>query len=325
MSTNERLLAALVRLTSGNSQVNTTAGRVVFVESAEHADFALGLGDCPEDVVFTPEQFEGGISEPGDELFAGDGLFVYTQDYLSTPFLAVAGPTIVRMTGQEDHRAFLEDADLARSRGEFVEQLLNPSVFLADQCALGSTHLCGAPALLRLHIRASGEVCTSPGGSVLGTVESTVDELEAAAEVRAGDVCLNGVVDASDVDAARAERPWLSRYLRTLDVLRGLRAQGRAGYRVSGFGGRLVGTLPALDEPADAPLLLWNDSEHLLCDTATGRLFRLGADAARLTELLLVTGSGDEALVLAREHLDLADAVVADALGVVARHFEQAA
>jgi hypothetical protein len=325
VSINEQLLAALVRLTSGNSQINTTGGRVVFAESAEHADFARGLGDCPDDVVFTPEQFEGGISEPGDELFVGDGLYVYTQDYLSTPFLAVAGPTIVRMTGQEDYLAFLEDADLARSRGEFVEQLLNPSVFLADQCALGSTHLCGAPALLRLHICASGEVRTSPGGSVLGTVSSTVDELETAAVHGAGDVCLNGVVDESVVDASRVGRPWLSRYLRSLDVLRGLRAQGSAGYRVSGFGGRLVGTLPAFDEPVDAPLLLWNDSEHLLCDTATGRLFRLGADAARFTELLMVSGSADEALALAREHLHLDGAVAADALGVVARHFEQAA
>lgn len=324
MSANEQALAALVRLASGNNQINGSGGRVVFAEAAEHADFARHLCECPDDVAFTPDVCEGGISEPGDELFVGDGLFVYTQDYLSTPFLAVAGTTIVRMTGPEDYRAFLEDADIARAKGSFVEQLLNPSVFLADQCALGTTHLCGALALLRLHISAVGEVRTSPGGSVLGTVESTVDELEKAAVEPFGDVCLNGVVDPSEVDEARRERPWLSRYLRTLDVLRGLRAEGRAGYRVSGFGGRLVDTLPAtLTEPVDAPLLLWNDEEHLLCDTTTGRLFRLGADAAKLTELLLVSGSG--AVELAREHLLLDHSVAADALGVVARHFEQAA
>ncbi|SFK92348.1 MULTISPECIES: daptide biosynthesis RiPP recognition protein [Amycolatopsis] len=311
-------LAAVVRLSSGLVPWQGSHGPVVFLESAGHLEFGLGLRGA-EGVVFSPGDpgteegvlgYEGGLAEPGDEFLAADTLFVYTQDYLATPFLAVAGPTIVRIGSAADYSGFLEDADLARAKGTFVEQLLHPGVFLADQCALGSAHPC--PGTYRLHVSASGEVRTAPGGRVLGTVTSQVP-------FDAGDEpCLAEVVEPEVLRRERARRPWLSRYLRAVEVLRDLRAAGRHGYTVSGFGHRLTPGLPVeLDEPADAPLLLWNDEEHLVCDLVRERVFRVGADAAKLVELLLTGGSPARACELAATHLGLDAATTADALDVL--------
>lgn len=279
------LLDALVRLASGNN-ATASKGRVVFVESGAHVEWARSLCEHPDDLVFSSRT-------------RGTSL-VQSREYVATPFFEIDGPTIIRITDAQDYEAFLDDADLARAEGIFVEQLLNPAVILADQCGLGTTHPC--ILLQRLHVSESGEVRTAPGGDVLGTVGSTMDELCASVELLCinGDVCLNGVISPWTLDNARAQRPWLSRYLRTLDMLVGLRVAGRRGYRVSGFGGRLTEDLPEhLVEANDAPLLLWNDHEHLLCDTWTGQLFLLGPDAARLAELLLVTGSVERAGELA--------------------------
>ncbi|MFI6095682.1 daptide biosynthesis RiPP recognition protein [Lentzea sp. NPDC051213] len=308
---------AVVQLVSGNA---TGTGRVVLVESAGHEDRALGW----DALVFSPGGseaavgYEGGLVEPGDEFLVGDDLFVHTQDYLATPFLAVAGPTIVRVGGQQDYEAFLQDADLARDKGVFVEQLTTPGVFLADQCALGSTHPCTGAR--RLHVDASGDVRTAPGGEVLGSIESDVDSIALRAAVLStiGDVCLNAVVSADAIDQARTARPWLSRYLRVLAVLRGLRAEGRTGLKVSGFGGRFVEGLPAdLVEHVDAPILVHGNGEQLLCDTTQDRVFQVGADAARLIELLLVADDTDHAVELATVHLGLAADVARDAAGQV--------
>lgn len=306
-------LAGVVQLSSGVTQMAGGFGRVVFLESAEHLDDAQTL--CgPEGLVFSPDPgdrtegvftYEGALAEPGDESLVADELYVYTQDYLATPFLAVAGPTIVRISNEQDYEAFLQDADLAHEKGVFVEQLVNPAVFLADQCALGTTHSCAA---VRLYVTADGDVRTAPGGPVLGTLESNAEELVRASATSdaEGDVCLNAVIKAQTLDRARAQRPWLSRYLRAIDVLRGLRANGRAGFQVSGFGRRLVEGLPAeLSEANDSPLLLWNDDEYLICDALQERVFQLGSDAAKIIELLLVTGSSERACELATQHLSL--------------------
>ncbi|MGH3765860.1 MAG: daptide biosynthesis RiPP recognition protein [Pseudonocardiaceae bacterium] len=331
-------LDGLVRLTAGNRPITGSAGRVVFVESRTHLDYARCLCEYPDDLVFSPEPFspepgdataavltyEGGIKEPGDELLVADELFVYTQDYLATPFLAVAGPTIVRISSVADYEAFLEDADLARTKGVFVEQLLNPAVFLADQCALGTTHPCGYPSLRHLYVSASGEVRTAPGGEVLGTIASGVDDLIAAAQrlSGAGDVCLNVMVPAQALDDARRQRPWLSRYLRAIEVLRGLRSDGRSGYQVSGFGRRLTEGLPGERvEPEEAALLLWNNDEHLICDTRTRRVFRLGVDAARIVELLLVTGSVERTCELSAQLLHIDQDTTRGAIGVITKNF----
>ncbi|MFE0019869.1 daptide biosynthesis RiPP recognition protein [Amycolatopsis sp. NPDC059021] len=315
------VLAAVVQLAGGMVPSADGPERIVFLESAVHLDHAVRLSG-PNGVVFSPEPgdppivaYEGGLSEPGDELLVGDDLFVYTQDYLATPFLAVAGPTVVRIGGEADYAGFLQDADLARARGVFVEQLLHPGVFLADQCALGTTHPCAGAR--RLHVSAAGEVRTAPGGPPLGTVESFT---------YTGDkTCLGGVIDTSVLDEARASRPWLSRYLRAVDTLRDLRANGRSGYAVSGFGARLTEGLPDLQEPVDAPLLLWHDDEFLMCDPVRERVFRLGRDAAKILELVLLTGSAGQAAELAAQHLGLGAAAPSAVETTVAKLVEAGA
>lgn len=313
---------AVVQLISGNS-VTGGFGRVVLVESAAHEGRAVELSG-PDGLVFSPGtgetavRYEGGLVEPGDEFLVGDDLFVHTQDYLATPFLAVAGPTVVRVGGEQDYRAFLQDADLARNKGVFVEQLTTPGVFLADQCALGTTHPCAGAN--RLHVSASGEVRTAPGGEVLGSIESDVDFSRSGT---LGDVCLNAVVDANVIEEARAARPWLSRYLRVLAVLRGLRAEGRTGLKVSGFGGRFTSGLPAdLVEDVDAPILVWSDDEQLVCDTTQDRVFQVGGDAARIVELLLVATDAGHAIELTSLHMGLERDVAETAVRKVVAAFE---
>lgn len=329
--------AGLLQVARGGVIASEAHRRVVFLESGCHLGYAQSLCSNPADLVFVPESgnapdqptagvlaYEGGLRDPGDELFVAEGLFVHTQDYLATPFLAVAGPTIVRISGEADYDAFLEDADLARDQGVFVDQLLHPAVFLADQCALGSTHPCDVDQLSRVYVSESGQVRTAPGGSSLvRTLSQPEDLIDAARRASvSGDICLNGVVAAGLIDGARARRPWLSRYLSAIDVLRGLRAEGKADYRVSGFGGRLVGALPAgLVESADAPFLLWKDNEFLVCDAVRGRVFRVGADAARIVELLLLTESTDQACELAVDVLGLAVGTARSAIEQVAANF----
>jgi hypothetical protein len=322
-------LTGVVQLTSGAVPA-LSAGRVVFLESAEHLGYAQRVRG-QDGLVFSPGTettakgvltYEGALSTPGDEFLVADDLFVYTQDYLATPFLAVAGPTIVRIDSEQDYAGFLQDADLARDKGVFVEQLLHSGVFLADQCALGTTHPCIGSA--RLHVSESGEIRTAPGGRALGTVDSDPNDVLRAADTPAGtgDVCLNAAVDAQTMDAARAPRPWLSRYLRAIDVLRGLRVNGLSGYRVSGFGGRLSATLPSeLTEHTDAPLLLWNDDERLICDSAGERVFRLGSDAAKIVELLLITSSAEGARDLAATRLGLDRDTACAAIDVITAEF----
>jgi hypothetical protein len=325
-------LSAVIQLSSGVRPRTGGWDRIVFVESADHLARGRSLrganglvlspgADADEDGVLA---YEGSLSEPGDELLVTDQLFIYTQDYLATPFLAVAGPTIVRIGSGEDYDGFLQDAELARGKGVFVEQLLQPGVFLADQCALGTTHRCGGSS--RLHVTASGEVRNAPGGRGLGTVTSDPDSLLGAADASMSrEGCLDAVVDPAVLADVRARLPWLSRYLRAVDVLRDLRTSGREGFAVSGFGGRLTTGLPAgLEEPVDAPLLLWSDEEYLVCDLAQERVFRLGPDAARIFEIVLVTGSADEATELACAHLGLDRDTAEEAITLITTRFADA-
>ena len=322
-------LSAVVQLSSGVRPRTGGWDRIVFIESAEH--LVQGRRLCGENgLVLCPGTgaaekgvlaYEGSLSEPGDELLVTEQLFIYTQDYLATPFLAVAGPTIVRISSSEDYDGFVQDAELARGKGVFVEQLLQPGVFLADQCALGTTHRCAGSG--RLHVTVSGEVRTTPSGPGLGSVTTNPDSLVSAADASVSrDRCLDAVVDPVVLDEARARLPWLSRYLRAVDVLRDLRAAGRVGFAVSGFGGRLTADLPAgLEEPVDAPLLLWSDEEYLVCDPAQERVFRLGPDAARIFEIVLVTGSAGEAAELACAHLGLDRDTAEEAITVITTKF----
>ncbi|MFD9892455.1 daptide biosynthesis RiPP recognition protein [Amycolatopsis sp. NPDC059027] len=308
---------ALIRWISGHQPA--AEHRVWFLESAAHAGTILDDFAEPGDVVFAPSGadpraigYDGSLAEPGDEIVIGDEIFVHTQDYLSIAYQAVAGPTVVRVTGPHDFEVFLEDAELARREGVFAEQLVHPSVVLADQCALGLPR--ASPTLDRVHVTETGEFRAGPSGPVIGSIDApprTWDSLDTQ-----GKKALAAVLDATLTDEAHAARPWLARYLTTLDALRSLRRGDTRSYRVSGFGGRLVDGLPLdLPEDATAPLLLWAEDRTLLYQPGDSRWFEVGKDAARLVELLSVS-NGDVAAAARRavEHLGLTADVATEAL-----------
>ena len=246
--------------------------------------------------------YGGSLAQPGSELALGDEFFLQTQDYASSAYLSVLGPTIVRISDAEDLETFLADADRARDHGVFPDFLTAPAVRPADVPALGAAVEGDGPRM-RLHVGQDGAVSTSPGGLPLGRAGDSLAQLEdawrranRASAVPCG-VCLARVVP----EQVRAElvggRPSLARYLAVLDVLRTLTVNEIGGLRISGFGGRL-GDLPDGADGADLgdptlPVLAWNDDRAFVVDR--GRVFGVDATAARVAECLLALGSVEAA------------------------------
>nr|WP_297422764.1 daptide biosynthesis RiPP recognition protein [uncultured Actinotalea sp.] len=270
-----------------------TAGTVVLVPAGD-----------PEVPGTVP--YEGTLDEPGSEATLGDDLYLFTQDYSTSAYLSVIGPTLVRVFGDEDFRAFLADADQARAAGDFPPFLLAPAARLADLPGLGASSSQDGPGQ-RVFVRADGKVSTSPTGRDLGAAAVGLDDLEARwvelnrQEAGSCAVCLGAAVDPTTRAAALSERPWLRRYLDAIDALRDLTARGVAEVRVAGFGGHLLPDLEDFaleDGPADdlsAAVLSWTDDAAYLRDPARGRTFRLNRDAAPAVDAVLTTGSADAA------------------------------
>jgi len=318
-----RLAGRLLRCVAGGyaSQDALSPAEDVFLESRAHLDalrHAEGLVG-PGSMIFVPPgagalaprgatvvEYAGSLSQPGDELVLGDEVYVERQDYVGSAFLGVAGPTVIKVDGEDDHLAFLADADVAVEDGTFPPQLTHPAVVLADVCCLGGAPSC--PGLVRLHVSAEGQVRTSAGGRVLGAIGDGADRL--TCNLHDGPCASAGVPLGLRRDA-EAARPWLPRYVAAVEALRRMHAHGRRECRVSGFGHRLV---PGVDShPLEAtalPLLVWDDEGCVLFDLSGRHAFRVGLDAGRLLELLFVTGSRDAASELAASLLGL-DAVVA--------------
>ncbi|ONH60867.1 hypothetical protein CcI49_09790 [Frankia sp. CcI49] len=304
----------------------------IVLASAEHltavTDPDTGLADF-QTLVFTPAdpgtpvpaavvgslvRYAGSATEPGDDLLIGDDFFLQTFDYASGAYLSLVGPTLLRITSEIDYSVFLEDADAARSRGDFPEHLLHPLVQLADSCALGTLHPCAGRLGRRLFVAADGTVRPAPGGAIFGHLTTAgFQPLEHAfsghAEILDGvpadDPCLAEVVPAEVSSQARQVRPWLSRFLWSIDALRRAQREGIKRPTVSGFGGRLVealaGELADVDAP-NAPLIVADRSAALLVTAGDLRVFRISPAAAAMVEILLVVGSGERAVELACGH-----------------------
>ncbi|QKW10975.1 hypothetical protein HUT18_18130 [Streptomyces sp. NA04227] len=243
--------------------------------------------------------YQGSLVEPGDEMSLGDAFFLQTQDYATSQYMSVIGPTLIRITEPGDFEAFLADADAAHDKGEFPAHVSEPVVRLADLSALGAGTGADGPRT-RLYVNADGQVSTAPGGIPLGGLDSGLDALDAqwrdlnSRSLQPCSVALSAAVPDEDRTAQLTARPWLGRYLAVLDALRELRTRGVTGLKVSGFGGRLD---PALDEvtvPADTdralPLLLWSEDKAYVHVAETGRFFQLDLRAAKVAEALLVHG-----------------------------------
>ena len=257
-------------------------------------------------------KYDGGLGDLEDELVVEGGLAVRREGYTAAPFVPLTCPTVVSILGPDDHESFLADADAAVASGAFEEILLHPLTVLGDLCALGSEHACAAPERLRAVVDADGARPSLGGAAFAGELPAT-----------ACTVCLGAVVAGAALEAARAPRPWLSRYLRALDVLRGLGGRVQGPVAVSGFGHRFVETVPGDPiEAADAPVLVHADGEHFICDPSSRRVLRSGRDAVRVMEVALADPGPDLVEAVAR-HLDLETHVASAAVEQLERVFDE--
>ncbi|MEV7004247.1 daptide biosynthesis RiPP recognition protein [Streptomyces sp. NPDC093982] len=319
--------------------------RIILTESADLLPTILNSDLCSRGtLLFSPSPhtsttvhqtrvvpYHGSLIAPGDEMTLSKGIIVEVQEYAAASEFAIAGPTLARITSENDFRAFLYDADCARQYGAYPPALLHSMVQLCDLCALGSAHSCGGP-LRRLLVTTTGEVKTTPFATTLGIIQDGLATLTAnwATYQRfpgsGCPVCLSQAVPVTMLDAAHQNRPWLSRYLHALNALRTAAANGLTDLRVSGFGERLIPSLLS-DEPAadltlaaaNAPLLLFNADMAFLYDPPSKRQFLLGSSAACLIEILLAHADHDAAADAAIHHLNITPQTARSALTQVTR------
>jgi hypothetical protein len=262
--------------------------------------FAPGVADGSRVV-----GYEGSFGEPGAEFTLGDTFYLQIQNYAISEYVSVVGPTLVRVADEVDFEAYLTDADRAVREGVFPQFLTNPVIQLADLPALGAGIEGDGPDL-RLYVRSSGALTTSPSGADFGSVGDRLPDLmsrwtalnnSAAAPCA---VCLASALDEAERSRALTRRPWLGRYLAAVEAIRDVRARGIADPQVSGFGRRLVPDLPLLEDAADgvdpaAAVLLWAGEEAFIYHPGSARTFRVPLSTARIAETLLACGSTESA------------------------------
>lgn len=269
---------------------------------------------------------QGALSEPGDELAVGDDFYVQVERYTAAAFLPIAGPTLLRVTDDEDLDAFLADVDAALA-GTWPEALQHPMVHIADQCGLGAA-TCGGLAR-RAHVDQADNVRTTPGGPVLGRL----DELASGHVPAVGHGCDHtcrppALAERMAVEIAR--RPSLGRLLTSLDVVRALASsRGHRGV-VSGFGDRLMAAdhLPAqpIDLQRDGerlPYVVTAEGNTVVFDARTHALVAVGRDAAVLVDALLAAGA-EQAPALAAASLGVPVETAASALLQVCERLSRA-
>lgn len=258
--------------------------------------------------------YQGSLSEPGGDVQIGADFFLQVHDYGTSEYLSLIGATIVRVTDETDFGAFLDDADRAFDEGEFPDFATHPLVRLCDASSLGSPQIDLGPKL-RLYVDAEDGVSTSPSGSRLGDVGSSLDDLQStwasavSAETRSCGVSLAAAVPEPVRLAGLGERPWLSSYHSALAGVREVRSRNLSDFndlRVSGFGSRMVTALGEITEPVDlnrrgSPVLVYSDEHAFVYDIRTEKIFQLELPAASIAEHLLVLGTADRAKELADE------------------------
>lgn len=220
--------------------------------------------------------YRGDLTSPGAG-FTVAGRTVDVCDYLAGTFLDIAASTCIRITGEDDWRGFLDDADLARSQGVFVPQLSHPAVLLAGRCALAGDADAGASSYVDEDVvrRFAPEGLEQPGGDIL------IDTF-------------GGAVDPESLGTGRRDRPWLGRYLAACDLIR---RQPVSGRMIVGFGTDIL-TDGAADRAPDAndPFLSQiGEDVFLIEDLSTGRRVRSGRRAAQAVESLQTSSTADRA------------------------------
>ncbi|TYB57202.1 hypothetical protein FXF51_40970 [Nonomuraea sp. PA05] len=122
----------------------------IVLENSDHLTTVIESGLAgPETLIFVPDgagdasgpvvvPYEGSLSEPGAEMSLSESFFLQTQDYATSEYMSVIGPTAIRVFGEDDFELYLSDADRAVAEGHFAEFLIHPTVRLADAPGLGA-------------------------------------------------------------------------------------------------------------------------------------------------------------------------------------------
>ncbi|MGM1018378.1 MAG: daptide biosynthesis RiPP recognition protein [Actinomycetota bacterium] len=243
--------------------------------------------------------YSGALRESGDDLFVGD-LHVELQDYVAASFVEILAPTIVRFRDVHGWRAFIEDADLARSTGVFPPAVIDPRLQIADRQALVAPFLVEPPTSLHLH--ADGRMTFGAQGIDLGEVRG----LSAALATPRPRIAALGAVApmevlVSDVGA----RPWLERYLRAGDLMRTLGLRSGQDL-IGGFGRALVQDDAQEAEPRGTdPFLVVSPQEVILADLTTLRRQRLTPESAAVVEVVQTSRTVERAARRVARHLGL--------------------
>ncbi|MCT1363024.1 MULTISPECIES: daptide biosynthesis RiPP recognition protein [unclassified Microbacterium] len=264
----------------------------VFLRETEAGADAVAAAAGPEDVIFQPLEstsrpgtarivgYSGTLADLGDEFFLAER-GVELQDYIAASFVQIIGPTAVRFFDEASWRAFLDDADLARSTGVFAAAMLDPRVLLAGRHVLARPHEVETPSALR--IDADGGVHLGLQGQEIGHVRDLPAVLgQALPEASA----LGGVPGSADLITELDARLWIGRYLDAADLRKMLRLPNGTG-RIAGFGWTLLDDGLADAEPeATDPFLLDTAEGLLLADVGTRRRHLLSPLTATVVDAI---------------------------------------
>ncbi|MFJ6537877.1 daptide biosynthesis RiPP recognition protein [Paenarthrobacter sp. NPDC091711] len=306
-------------------------GHVIFVENPEHAGYAKSLagegstvlvlnGDKADEGIVT---VSGSFDAAGEELLVDGTLSLEIQDYVAIPFVNLVGVTVARITTKEDWQAFFDDAEEAISSGHFVQQLIEVNTVLAERGLLSGAAKDNL-LLTRLHITGDGSVRTGPYGTKIGKVGDSLPDIRVRAVSLRPESAVAAVYYPWDIQDSLEPKPWIPRYLAALDAWKFIPREDRANTNLVGFGVSLYGaTLKDGVPSASAPFILKRAAEHTLLDTKTGRLFKIGVDAAAIVEAVSNVRDIKAAARVVSPALKISAGAAEGAARAVVTHFEQ--
>lgn len=273
--TGERSVARRIFFAESSSSAAALAERMTD-EDALLAPADHGIDDAPGVVV----SYEGRLDVAGGEFVVSEQP-IEVLEYVAAAFVDVVVPTAVRLDDLVGWRAFIDDADLARSTGVIPVALTHPGLVLADRAAFEAPDARGPLASVYAH--ADGRVTMGPQGAELGMVDQ-LDSILASSPSRL--LALAGAIPVETLFDGIRERPWIERYLYATDVARVLRLEpGRD--LIGGFGCSLVDDQRADADPMpDDPFLVVTGERLVLAHAKTLRRYRLDVFTARLVEIV---------------------------------------
>lgn len=252
----QRIAAAFQQYASAQRAIRDST--VFFLESADHLVDVLRFAEHL-DIVFAPAgsaartdpriiYYDGALVVPGDVMVVDRDYVVEAQDYRNIAASSFVGYTLVRQGSAQGLAGFFRDADAARESGVFVDELLRDTVRLDSLDAFRASDPdpdpesesesdadsgSDADSLVRVHVTAAGEYRDGSDGLLLGHCGHERADIEVVAAENAGrGRSFARIVDPRVLEADLDDRPWIERYVATLDLLWPQKEFAAAGHEV---------------------------------------------------------------------------------------------